>query len=72
MPNELTEAQLRVVELIAGGRARYEIADEMDLSETNVRRIIGGLCKRFDCLMRDLPEAINRGRNDDNRRPTDQ
>jgi DNA-binding NarL/FixJ family response regulator len=54
----LTEQQLRIIDLIEEGYVRWKIAQELDVSEQRVRVMIRDLCARYDCPMRDLPEAV--------------
>lgn len=56
----LTERERAVVALIAEGYARWRIAELLGLSEAVVRRTIRGLCERYDCPMRDLPDKVAR------------
>lgn len=53
----LTDLERKVVDLIAAGYTRWKIAEELGLGETTVREVIRRLCTRYECPMRDLPEA---------------
>lgn len=55
---ELTKRELAVLELIAEGYTRWRIAEVLGLSEGMVRAVIRDLCQRYDCPMRDLPDAV--------------
>jgi len=54
----LTAKQWAVVRLIDQGLDREQIADELDLSVTNVRETIRLLCQRHECLSHQLPLVV--------------
>ena len=55
---DLTTEELEVVDLVSEGLTRWAIAEHLDLAEDTVRLIVRRLCARYDCAMRDLPEAV--------------
>jgi hypothetical protein len=71
-PQPLTERQLRIVDQISYyylfpkearvGReqmtVRELIAEDLDLSTSQVRMAIDRLCQRYDCPTRDLPARV--------------
>lgn len=54
----LTVKQWAIVRLIDQGLDRGQIADELDLSENNVRVTVRGLCERFGVPSHQLPLAV--------------
>lgn len=56
---DLTVKQWAIVRLIDQGLSRSQIADELDLSETNVRDTINVLCVRYGVPMHQLPLAVH-------------
>lgn len=59
----LSDLEVRVVDLIEAGWARWKIAEMLSLGDTTVRVIIKRLCERYECSMRDLPERTKEDRN---------
>lgn len=57
-PSSLTSREREIVGLIELGLTRWAIADRLGLNESTVRQYVRDLCTRFDCPMRDLPEAV--------------
>lgn len=58
MSDHLTEIERNVVELLDEGYARWKIAEMLGLGDTTVRGVIKRLCERYQCSMRDLPQAV--------------
>lgn len=59
MPRALTERQLQILALIEGGHRDWaDMAEELDVSPSTVRRDVRELCARFDCRMAELPEHV--------------
>ena len=54
----LTVKQWAIVRLIDQGLDRGQIADELDLSENNVRETTRALCERFGVPSHQLPLAV--------------
>ena len=54
----LTVKQWAIVRLIGQGLSRAQIADELDLTEANVRETVRRLCERFGCRSHALPLAV--------------
>ena len=57
MDKALTPQEEQVIELIAAGLTRWAIAERLGVNENTVRQHIRALCTRYNCPMRDLPEA---------------
>ena len=57
--SDLTVKQWAIVRLIDQGLSRAQIADELDLSVTNVRDTIKVLCDRYGVLQHQLPLAVH-------------
>jgi DNA-binding NarL/FixJ family response regulator len=56
-----TEQEL--VRLIADGRTRKQIATELGLGVSTVRRLIRRLCEHYDCTQRELPDVAGKENN---------
>jgi DNA-binding CsgD family transcriptional regulator len=59
MPH-LTRREREVLDRIAEGMPRAEIARALGISESTVRAYVKSLCGKFHCSMRELPEAVAR------------
>lgn len=55
-----SELEQKVVELIEEKYPRWQIAQELGLGERTIRSVIQRLCERYDCAMRELPEAVRK------------
>lgn len=58
---EISDLDRKIVELIAEGLTRWAIAERIGISEFVTRERIRGLCARFDCNMRSLPDVLEIG-----------
>ena len=60
MSQPLNEVEWKVVRLVERGYIRWKIAEELRRGESTVREVIRRLCERYECRMRDLPEAVRK------------
>lgn len=58
MTETLNAKQWAIVRLIGQGLSRAQIADELDLTERNVRETVRRLCDRFGVRAHALPLAV--------------
>ncbi len=52
----LTDRQANIVAMVAQGLTRMEIAVNLDISDTIVRKEIRRLCERYHCPTSELPQ----------------
>jgi len=60
---QFSEKEIAVIRLVCQGKARNEIADELAMSESVVKRVISGILEKtyFDSIMKFAVYAVSRG-----------
>jgi len=54
------EHEVALIQLIANGRSRKQIAAELGLGESTVRRLIRRMCEHYNCTQRELPSVAEK------------
>ena len=63
----MTSLETAILEKLGEGLARWKIAEDLEVGESTVRKVIRRLCQENDCSQRELPDKLLRKENESER-----